>query len=188
MMPTRSGETPYSEACWRTQVTAANPSAMDWGMTGPTSALNFCWSANRVRNCSVASPSVWARRYLRTKAVTSARGQIFGDVGALDGPGEGHETAARANDDGGVNFQIRRRFEYGQGGLRHIGDDVFIPGFGEVLLFRIGRRSGAGCGAGIEGDDILGGCDGHQRQRDQDEVEGELFHGGKSSRGRFAGN
>src|SRR5689334_12133416 len=70
MIPTRSGETPNSDACWRTYLTAAKPSSIARGTTPLTVSWNFCRSATAVTNSWVASSPVCARRYFSTNAVT----------------------------------------------------------------------------------------------------------------------
>ena len=50
IMPTRSGETPHSEACCRTYVTAANPSSIANGRTLADISWNFCRSATNFSN------------------------------------------------------------------------------------------------------------------------------------------
>ena len=56
-------------------------------------------------------------------------GEIFGDVGAFAGDGEGHEAAARRDDDGGTVCGAWSGLEDGEGRLRHIGDDFGVPIF-----------------------------------------------------------
>ena len=48
-------------------------------------------------------------------------------------------------------------------GLGHVRNDFRFPALGEVLLLRVGGLGRAGCNAGIEGNDILRGCDGCER-------------------------